>query len=332
MRRREFIAGIAAAASLPHSTRAAAGYAGDRFLSNAAAKLTRYALRVSPGYWRETGFVEGTRTLEINYRWANNDNDRLASLAATSVWPQRCRVDLGGRHPSARCRLAAPPQRSRSCLRRLRQSGRDRVDFALEPAGRQCDGRDQSERRDRAEAAGGTARTAAEGDDGGRSGQSNEPRRRRYLPSGDPSCSARHGIQIERLAGQKRRRSGDGIRIACEGAHGCRTLSAPMFSSIPAASGSPPWRCATGSRRSTSTCRFAAAGGLVSYGQRRDGVLSRLVTGSHAGKILKGEKPGDLPRAAGDQGGIDHQSQDCAKTPGVTVPLSLLGRADEVIE
>jgi putative ABC transport system substrate-binding protein len=72
--------------------------------------------------------------------------------------------------------------------------------------------------------------------------------------------------------------------------------------------------------------KFVAAGGLMSYGPNETETY-RLV-GVYTGKILKGAKPGDLPV---HQGGADNQPQDC-QALGITVPLALSGRADELIE
>jgi putative ABC transport system substrate-binding protein len=75
--------------------------------------------------------------------------------------------------------------------------------------------------------------------------------------------------------------------------------------------------------------RFVEAGGLISYGASNTDSHHRL--GAYVARILAGAKPGDLPVEQSTKVDL-FINLKTAKALGLTIPLTILARADEVIE
>jgi len=117
------------------------------------------------------------------------------------------------------------------------------------------------------------------------------------------------------------------VTLARERASGLVVSADPLFNNppYPVVALATRYRIPAIYDRSTDT----AAGGLISYGTDFDDVWRQL--GIYAGRILKGEKPADLPVQQVTTVRLSINMKT-AKTLGITFPTALLVRADEVIE
>jgi putative ABC transport system substrate-binding protein len=325
MKRRQFITFLAGAAAVsPLAARAQQPTMPViGFLNSSSADLTARLVRAFHQGLSETGFVEG-KNVAIEYRWADGQNDRLPALAADLVRRQVTVIAATG--PAA-----LPAKAATTIIPIVFEGGFDPVGMGLVA----------SLNRPGGNVTGVTSLGVEVG-----------PKRLELLHELIPTASniallvnpigpnaesdsktmsaaARTlGLQLQVLNASTERELDIVFATLVERRAGALVIGPDAFFS-----NRPEQLAALALRHAVPTVyqyrEFAAAGGLMSYGSTVTDSLRLL--GVYTGRVLRGEKPADLPvqRATKVELIINLKT---AQTLGITIPLALLTRADELIE
>jgi putative tryptophan/tyrosine transport system substrate-binding protein len=327
MRRREFIAllgsGVAAWPLAARAQQAAMPVIG--FLSSALPDRDAGRLRAFRQGLAETGYVEG-RNVAIEYRWAEEQNDRLPALAADLVRRQVAVIATAGDVLGAFAAKTAT-----TTIPIVFTTGRDPVEIGLVASLNQP-----------GDNLTGVATLGAE----------LEPKRVELLHEAIPSATiigalvnsaARNAEILSRDLRAAARTLGLELHVLNAGTEGdfdsvfadlVRLRAGGLVIATDALFISRSEQVAALALRHAVPAifqfrAFAAAGGLMSYGGSLTDLYHR--SGVYTGRVLKGEKPADLPVQQSTKAELIINLKT-AKALGITFPLPLLGRADEVIE
>jgi putative ABC transport system substrate-binding protein len=327
MRRRDFIAGLGGAAALPLAAHAqppampVIGFLGSESLGLDAGRLPAFREGL-----RETGFVEG-RNVVFEYRWAEGQYDRFPALVAELV---SLKVNLIGAFPGTPPALAA--KASTTTIPILFATSGDPVAVGLV-----------------------ASLSRPGGNITGATSLSVELAQKQLevLTELVPAATV-----IALLVNPANPTNADTLsrdlqaaaRIRGVGFHVLHASTESdlesVFATLPRLragalvigadalfNSRPQQLAALAARHAVPTMypfrEYVMAGGLVSYGDSLREAYR--VVGTYAGRILKGEKPADLPVQQSTKVELILNLKT-AKTLGLTIPLTLRVRADEVIE
>jgi len=323
MRRREFIAGLCSAAALPFAARGqqtAMPVIG--FLNSAS--LGSFGLLLSAFHegLKDGGYVEG-KNVTIEYRWADGQYDRLPALAAGLVRRRVTVIAATGGTMTAQAAKAAT-----MTIPVLFISGAD-------PVG---DGLVSSFNRPGGNVTGVSVYTAELAPKRLEQLRELVPKATKIAVLVNPDASSdlrdaqnimeRAGLPLLTLSARVETDfEREFVSASRQGAQALLVSADPFFNSqrtqlvalaaryaMPAAY---PWS------------EYAKAGGLMSYGTSIPGAYRQI--GQYVTRILKGEKPADLPVQNPTKFELVINLKT-AKALGLDIPPSLLARADEVIE
>jgi ABC-type uncharacterized transport system substrate-binding protein len=327
MRRREFVTLLGgAAAAWPLAARAQQpGMPVIGFLGGGSPDTDAHLLAAFLQGLSETGYVEG-RNVAIEYRWADGQNNRLPAMAADLVRRRVAVIAANGGTPSALAAKAATTTIPTVFYVAVDPVGVGLVASLNRPGGNltgvtQLGVEIGPKRLELLHELLPTARTIA---------LLVNPTSPLAEPlQKDLEAAARTlGLQIHVLRASAERDFDKAFAMLVQLRAGGLVIGADAFFSSRS-----DQLAALALRYAVPTIYqyrdFAAAGGLMSYGGSNTDNY-RLV-GVYTGRILKGDNPADLPVQQATKVELIINMKT-AKALGLTFPITLLGRADEVIE